>query len=316
MSPTPFDSGRRPIVRLAGGLAVGTFVLLVMPAPARAQMVMSSVEHLAFDRPESWALKYFSAATLVGGLETPGPQPSGSVSLGLEAGWLPPLSDAQQRVGYYGTESQDLNKAPFFPRPRVSIGLPWRFSLIVAAVPPVPMFGLKTKLLALGIARPVYEGRSWTGGLRAYGQVGTVQGAYTCPASTVAYAAGSPGNRDGCQAVSSDTAALRYVGGELSIAYRRAASSRLSPHAAFGVTYMDVGFQVNATTFGMIDRTHYLSHGTAVSASGGISYRLSGRFALSTDMSYTPLSVRRSFGAPVHNDGLFTARTLLAYRLR
>jgi len=316
MQPTPVDSRRRPSARLAAGLAVGTFVLLAIPAPAPAQMVMNSIEHLSFDRPESWALKYFAAATLLGGLETPNPQRPGSVSIGLEAGWLPSLTGAQQLVGYYGTESQDLNKAPFFPRPRVSIGLPATFSLIVSVVPPIPMFGLTTKLLAIGLDRPVLRTGAWLVGARVYGQFGTVSGSYTCPASTLAFEPGSAGNRDGCEAVSSDTASLRYAGGEVSAAYRSGDASRLSPHAAFGVAYMDVGFQVNARTFGMVDRTRYLSHGTAISASGGVSYRLTDRFVLSTDVFYSPLAVSRSFGAPVRNDGLLTVRTLLSYRLR
>ena len=102
----------------------------------------------------------------------------------------------------------------------------------------------------------------------------------------------------------------------LDVACRSGDASRLSPHAAFGVAYMDVGFQVNALTFGMVDRTHYLSHGTAISASGGVSYRLTDRFVLSTDVFYSPLAVSRSFGAPARNDGLFTVRTLLSYRIR
>jgi len=318
MKLAPLDRhGRRTASqRLAAGLVACTVVILAVPARASAQMVMSSVEHLAFDRPESWALKYFAAATLLGGLETPSPQAPGSVSVGLEAGWLPSLSSAQQLVGYYGTESQDLNKAPFFPRPRVSVGLPASFSIVVAFVPPVPMFGLTTKLLAIGLGRPVLRTKAWSVGARVYGQFGTVSGAYTCPASTLAFEPGSAGNHDGCQAASSDTASLRYAGGEISAAYRSGDASRLSPHAAFGVAYMDVGFQVNALTFGMVDHTHYFSHGTVISASGGISYRLSSRFVLSTDVFYSPLAVSRSFGAPVRNDGLFNVRTLLSYRMR
>jgi hypothetical protein len=279
-------------------------------------MVISTVEHLSFDRPESWALKYFASATLLGGLETPATRTPGSVSIGLEAGWMPSLSSAQQFVGYNGTESMDLNKAPFIPRPRVAVALPGRLSLVVAAVPPISMFGLKAKLLALALERPIYESPALSVGLRADGQIGTVRGSYTCPARTLAYQPGSAGNLDGCQAVSADTATLRYAGGEASIAYRPGRSPRFSPHAAIGVTYMNVGFQVNALTFGMIDHTHYLSQGVAVSGSAGISYQLTGRLSLATDIFYSPLLVRRGVGAPTQNDGLFNVRALLIYRMR
>ena len=318
MRPEPLSGVRRQtrVLRLMAYVAVFTGLVLVVPSPASAQMVMNSIDHLSFDRPESWALKYFTSATLVGGLETPSTRKPGSLSIGLEAGWVPSLTDAQQVVGYDGTEAQDLNKAPFFPRPRVTIGLPASLSLVVAVVPPIPMFGLKTRLLALALERPVYETSALAVGLRVYGQVGTVQGSYTCPASTAAFVPGSAGNPEGCAAASSDTASLRYAGGEASVAYRPDAPNRLSPHAAIGVTYMDVGFQVNALTFGMIDHTRYLSHGMVVSASGGVSYRLANRFTLGMDVFYSPLSVRRGFGAPVQNDGLFNVRTLMTYRMR
>jgi hypothetical protein len=296
-------------------LACGAAILLLTPAPARAQMVMNGIDRLTFDRPESWALKYFTASSLLSGLETPRTRKPGSVSVGLEFGSLPPLTDAQQLVGYNGTEPQDLNKAPFFLRPRVSIALPARLAVIVAIVPPVRMFGLKPTLLAAGLERPVYETASWMVGLRAYGQVGRVEGSYTCPQATLAFAPGSAGNAEGCQAASSDVASLRYAGGEISAAFHPEAPHKLSPHAAFGVTYMNDAFQVNALTFGMIDHTRYESHGVSVSVSGGMSYWLTGRLALSVDVFYSPLSVTRRFGMPTQNDGLLNVRALATYRL-
>ncbi len=318
MKPELPSSARRRtgILFLAARMAICAGLVLTVASPAVAQMVMNSTEHLSFDRPESWALKHFTAATLLGGLETPRTRRPGSVSIGLEAGWLPPLTNAQQLVGYNGTQAQDLNKAPFFPRPRVTIGLPASLSLVIAAVPPVPMFGLRTKLLALALERPVVEARAVTVSLRAYGQVGTVQGSYTCPASTLAFEPGSVGNRDGCQAASSDTAALRYAGAEASVAYRPDTPHGFSPHAAIGLTYMNVGFEVGALTFGMIDHTHYLSSGVAVSASGGVSYWLTTRLSLGMDVFYSPLPVRRGLAAPAQNDGLFNVRGLVTYRLR
>jgi hypothetical protein len=299
----------------AAAVAFGAAVLLGMPSPATPQMVMNGVDRLTFDRPESWALKYFTTASLLSGLETPRTQKPGSVSVGLELGSLPPLTDAEQLVGYDGTEPQDLNKAPFFFRPRVAIAMPARLTLIVAAVPPVRLFGLKPTLLAAAIERPLYETQSWAVGLRAYGQVGRVEGSYTCPAAALVFAPGSAGNAEGCQAASSDVATLRYVGGETSVAYRPEISHGFSPHAAFGVTYMDDAFQVNALTFGMIDHTRYQTHGVTASVSGGISYWLTSRLGVGVDVFYSPLSVTRHFGVPKQNDGLFNVRALATYRL-
>jgi hypothetical protein len=291
-------------------------LMIALPSPAAAQMVMDATDHLSFDRPESWALAYFASASLPSGLDTPRTLKPGSVGIGFEFGSLPPLSEAQQLVGFNGTESQDLNKAPVFLRPRVTIALPAHLSVIVTAVPPVRMFGVKPKFIGLAIERPVYETPAWAAGLRVFGQLGTVQGSYTCPASVLAFEPGSRANPDGCQAVSSDTATLRYAGGEASIAYRPDARHGLSPHAAVGLTYMNVAFQVNALTFGMIDHTNLLSHGTTIFGSSGISCPLTTRLTLGVDVFYSPLSVRRGSGAPVQNDGLLNVRALVTYRLR
>jgi hypothetical protein len=297
-------------------------LVVLMSRPAGAQStagppVLNPTEHLRFDRPEAWALKHFDSATLLSGLETPRTIAPGSISVGFEIGWLPSLNQTERRVGFDGTKEEDLNKAPVFPRLRVTVGLPKRLSVTVAADPPIRAFGTTAKLLAIGIGRPVYEDGRWTAGLRGYGQVGSVEAAFTCPQSVLGFAPGSTENTYGCQAESSDTATLRFLGGEVSVAYRPGGRTRaFSPHAAVGLNYFDVAFQVNALTFGYIDHTHLLSHGATVSTSGGVSYPLTRRFELAVDLFYAPLSVRRVVGAPAQNDGLLNVRALFAYRLR
>ena len=295
--------------------------LLLVACTAGAQTtgdqtpVQTSTETIAFDRPESWAMKYFASATLLTGLGTPSTRTPGSVSIGLELGWLPSLSTTQQRVGFDGTKAEDLNKAPVLPRPRVTIGLPGRFALTVAGDPPIRSFGIKPKLLAVALERPVYEATRWLVGVRGYGQIGSVEGAFTCPQNVLAFAPGSANNTYGCEAVSSDTATLRFAGLEAGAAYQPS-RLRVSPHVALAVNYLDLAFQVNARTFGFIDRTRLLSHGATFAASGGIRYPLSARLDASLDAFYTPLSVRRVFGAPMQNDGLFNIRALVTYRVR
>lgn len=296
-------------------LAVGVALVAAFPSPARGQTTVNTTEHVAFDRPEAWALAYFTSTTLLSGLETPHPRPPGSFSIGLEVSWVPALSDAQRFVGFNGTKQEDLNKAPVVVRPRVTIGLPAKLSLIVAVVPPVGVFGVKPRLLTVALERPVVETPQVMVGVRGYGQLGSVEGAYTCPSSVLAFEPGSPGNLYGCEGESSDRATLRYVGAEGSIAFRADALKKLSPHAAVAVTYMDLGFQVNAPTFGYIDQTHLLTHGTTWTTSAGVSPRLSSRIGLSVDVSYTPLSVQRPTAQTASNEGLFNVRALFVYRL-
>ncbi len=294
--------------------------LVLAAANAGAQTagtaVINPTDQLSFDRPESWAMKYFASAMLLTGLETPSAQDPGSVAVGLELSWLPSLTAAQRRVGFDGTKIEDLNKAPILPRPRVRIGLPHAFSLIGAGDPPIRAVGIKPKLLAVGLERPVYETPDLVVGVRGYGQIGSVQAAFTCPQAVLAFTPGSPQNTYGCQAESSDTASLRFAGGEASVAYRGDALRRLSPHAAIALNYFDMAFQVNALTFGYLDHTRLLAHGMNVAASGGVSYPLTSRLQAAVDLFYSPLSVRRSQAAPVQNDGLFNVRALVAYRFR
>lgn len=271
-------------------------------------------ERLSFQRPEAWALAYFTSATLLAGLEPPQPRSPWSISFGAEAGLLTPVSRANQFVGFDGTKPEDLNKAPLFVRPRVTIGLPGRLALTVAVNPPVRAFGITPRLVALALERPVYRSERWTVGVRGYGQTGTVKGAYTCPASVVGFTPGSPENLYGCEATSSDTATLRYVGAEVSVGRDGVGRWKVSPHAAVGLNYLSTAFQVNAVTFGFEDRTHYTSRGMTVSASAGITYPLGPRVNASVDVFYTPLVARRPTGREVN--GFLNARALISYRIR
>src|SRR5690348_9997923 len=99
-----------------------TYVLLfacVFLGGAIAQSTNNApVQHLSFNSPEAWALKYFTSATLMSGLQ---PHDSlleervaGSVTVGLEMGWLPALNPERARVGFSGKKQEDLNKTPIF----------------------------------------------------------------------------------------------------------------------------------------------------------------------------------------------------------
>jgi hypothetical protein len=295
-------------------LAILVVCLVAWPVPVGAQGAIPTTA-LSFDRPESWALKYFASATLLAGLEPPRKRKPWSVSFGAEVEWIPPVSDGNRYVGLEGTKQEDLNKAPVYLRPRFIIGLPGDFSLIVAFVPPIRAFGIKPKLLALAVERPVYESEPWSVGLRVYGQIGTVTGAYTCPPSVLAYPPGSPGNIYGCNAESTDVATLRYLGSEISVAHKGLGYWKLSPHLSIGVNYLNLAMDTSAPTYGSIDAMHYTTHGFTVSGDMGVSYRLSDRLDMSIDSLYTPLWITRvttgRYMVPFYN-----VHALFTYRIR
>src|SRR5262249_56635281 len=124
------------------------------------------------------------------------------------------------------------NKAPIFGRPRLTLGLPWNAAVTLAYVPPIEVFGVKPNLFAFAVGRPIYDRGPWAVGLRAYGQIGHVEGAFTCPKEAARSRPGSPQNPLGCQGESSDTATQRYGGLELTGAYRLAQAGGVTPDPA------------------------------------------------------------------------------------
>ena len=82
--------------------------------------------------PEAWAMKYFNSVSLLTGLGPPRVREPWSFEIGLELDTIPRLDEDQRRVGFGGAKVEDLNRLPAFFRPRLTIGLPAKWSLDVA----------------------------------------------------------------------------------------------------------------------------------------------------------------------------------------
>ncbi len=292
---------------------------LTSGAQAQPVTVFTRDTHVGFNSPEAWGLKYFASSSLLSGLTPPESSEGhrvGSLSLGFETDWLPTLDTGQRTIGFGGTTPEDLNKAPVFARPVLRVGLPWELTAVVAAPPPFEVFGVTSHLVAFGLERPILKRDRWTLSWRGYGQLGSVKGAFTCPASVLAFTPGSPGNPAKCEGESADAASLRYAGSELEIAYRIPRMPKLTPHAAFGGNFIDGVFQVHAPVSAGLDETKLWTHGGTFSETAGVSYAVTKQVAFTVDMFYSPLWVKRSATAPTANDGLFNVRALLSYTFR
>jgi hypothetical protein len=296
--------------------------VLAWPAAIHAQPVVQDAEDLSPDRPEAWAAKYYTSTTLLSGLTVPRWREAGSIEIGGEAVWIPSLTNEQRRVGFNGTKMEDLNKAPMFARPRVTVGLPAGLAITAAFVPPVEAFGIKPKLFALAFEGPLHDSDAWAMGLRVSAQAGTAKSDFTCPEEALAFPPGSPENPSGCLGPSSDEAALRYLGLELSVGGRRAA--RVEPHVAVSANYLRNTFTADARRFDLlngvrtefIDRTVQRSDGVTFAVTGGLGLRLTDRLDGAVDVFFAPLWVRRQEGAPRRHEGLVNAKALLRYRIR
>lgn len=286
---------------------------LLAAAGAGAQPVIRDDEELAFDRPEAWAMKYFTSTTLLGGFGPPRAREPGSVELGLELGWIPELDREERRVGFRGSKVEDLNKAPVLARPRAVIGLPGGFGLTLAYVPPVEVFDLEAELYGAALGRPLLQRGDWRLGARLFAQTGTVTSDITCPGE-LATIDDPEIDPLGCEEPSRDEITMRYSGLELSAAHDD--GGPWVPHLTAAGNWLDMEFQVDALTNGLRDRTRLTADGFTWSAAAGVRYRHRSRATLALEAFYTPLEVVRPGAEHRSNDPLLHLRALLSWRLR
>lgn len=282
--------------------------VLVCCSLTTSAQVIDDVEELDWDRPEAWAMKFFNSVSIFTGLGAPRERRPWSFEIGLELDTIPHLSEDQRRIGFGGVKVEDINRLPVFFRPRVTMGLPSAFSVDLAWVPPVEIEGVTSNLVALGIERPFLRTGSWVLGARLSGQLGTVGGDLTCSAEEAAHPPGSPGNIWGCESPSDDELTLNHV----SIAFTGGVRVKKTTfHWGLAATYMDMKFQVDAITDGILDRTLLLASGWAWSVAAGAEWDLGRRFSFAGELFYSPLSVIRPPSAAADNDALFNLRTML-----
>jgi hypothetical protein len=275
----------------------------------------SASQHLDSDEPEAWAMFYFTSVTLFSGLGTPRARDPGSIEAALELDSIPHLNEEQRTVGFGGTKEEDLNKSPLFARPRITVGLPWKLSLSLAYIPPIEVFHVRPHLFAMAVERPVYEHGPWTLGLRTYGQVGEVHGAYTCPQHVTHFPPGSPENLYGCEKESDDVAMQRYAGLEASGSFRIDRLYGLTPYLTLGANFLDTNFHVHAQTFGFADRTHLSADTWTFSLGTGVSIPIGDRLRVAVGLFYTPLWVTRPPETSKQSDSLLNLRTDISFRM-
>lgn len=295
--------------------AIAGLLALAATAHAGAQTVVGGTQDLHFDRPESWAQKYFASVTLFGGLGVGAPLDTGGVELGVEAGWVPSLSDAERTVGFDGVKQEDLNKTDVFGRLRVRVGLPAGIAIEVGVTPPVEVGGATPELYALSVERLVWSGARSRVGLRLHGQTGTIEGDFTCPADVAAAGDDPVLNPFLCQAPSEDQYRPDTLGLEAGGAFPLR-DGRLTPYVTASANHIDSELRVRAEYAGVIDRTVLSTDGWTWSAAAGVDWTFAGRWRLTSELFYSPLDVVRPPSTDTRNDGLFNARVALRVRLR
>lgn len=306
----------RPTTLLRHALAAPLVALLaVAPSPVAGQVLLDQVEDLDPERPEAWAMQWFASAALLSGLGPPRVRDPWTVELGLEAGWLPELSEEERRVGFDGVKVEDLNRAEAFGRLRIDIGLPKRLTLTAAWVPPVSVDGLEANLVSLALSRPIAGGRRWSLGARLHATGGEVEGDITCDRATVAAGDDPVRNPFLCTEPSGDEVTLRTAGVELT-ARGPELRGRVRPYLAAGGEWHDHEFQVDARYGGIVDRTRLLTDDFTWHLAAGAEARLTEAARLAGELYYVPLEVARPPDRRAETEELVNLRLLLSWRLR
>ncbi len=154
---------------------MGRFLLLIAfiwGAEARAQIApecrgMKIASDYDEVTQQDFMSNYVALSTTLSPLHGPIPHEPGRGAVGLELAVMPPLS-CERRLVLGGTKTEDTNKTPVVPRPRVTFAFPALGALRpyagVAYVPPVPVFGTTNVLLSGEVGAGMEVGAVQLGG--------------------------------------------------------------------------------------------------------------------------------------------------------
>ena len=277
-----------------------------------SENVLRQDELLASDRPEAWAMNYFAASSLMTAFgETPALRP-GQWQAAVELGYIPRLSEEQQRVGFNAIKREDLNKSPVFGRLRMSLGLPAGWIAEFGYTPPLTIDGAHPRdLIAIAVGHRLIERGAYTLSARAFGQHGGAQGDITCP-SELAGVEDIERNPYGCQAASDDHVTLNYYGIDLVSGWNAGAWHW---HADVGVARTETTVQVDALTFDLHDRSRLVARDVLPYLAIGTGRDLSAHWRVGVELLHVPLTVRRGPGASPDSDPLTSLRLQVRYQV-
>jgi hypothetical protein len=137
-----------------------TLALLGMLSTAHAYVDPKCVDIAAGGPPSGYSeqgqqdflLNYFAMATTMSPLHGAVPHRAGHGSIGLDLSVIPPLGCERRLVLNY-TKTEDTNKAPFVPRPRMIFAFPkigrWVPYGGFAYAPPIPIFDTQNVIVSV-----------------------------------------------------------------------------------------------------------------------------------------------------------------------
>lgn len=277
------------MIRLSHTVTLGS--ILISCCGLAGQTIVESLE---FDRPESWAMRYFAAAGLMVNSGPPVALDKGQFGLGFDISNVPRLSKSERMVGFNGTKEENLNKAPVIARPLVHYGITKRLSATAAYVPPVEVFDrLETHLAGLFFNYEFLNSDRFRVVLRAGGQWSEATGDFTCSAE-IAGIMDPEINPFGCEEPSNDTFTSLTATAEVSVDYRLSVKHAFDVFLGAAYTYADLEFEVDALWGGGFqDQRRLMTEGDIWTFSGGAKWAVTDRIHAALSLIHTPLDVRR-----------------------
>ncbi|MGC6510126.1 MAG: hypothetical protein ACON4U_17030 [Myxococcota bacterium] len=238
---------------------------------------------------QDFLLNFFSLATTFSPLHAPIPQAGGTGTAGLEVAIIPPLPCSRRLVLDY-TKTEDTNKTPAAPRPRVSFSMPKRDTAIGTVVPygsfgyvpPITFAGTRNVIVSVeaGVGISPNEGGGIQYGMRYHATL----------MKTVAEIA-TPFNEGDPEAL--DFYVGSTFGLDAMVGYRM---NKWIPYAAFGFTDVSTFFYIDDDGIVINNENPYA--GSVISA--GTQYRISEHLQSAAEL----------YLAPGH---IFTGRLRLSY---
>ncbi len=208
---------------------------------------------------EGKLLAFYTAPIVFSMATAPEVMRPASIRIGAEGEYIPKPNPAIEQTGACFTQkSEHTSLSPVFGRPRITIGGPLGFALEAAYLPPVTIARAKPNLFSFGLSQahhfaagPVATGTTLM--FRVHGTFGNVQGAITCPRSSLQQS--SPSSPCYGTTPSKDTFHPDMFGGEIAAGIAPG-SGGISFYAGAGANRIDPHFQVGFTDLnGNVDMT-------------------------------------------------------------
>ena len=249
-------------------------------------------EKVAFDSPEGWGMSYMTAASLNLSDKFPETLSLGQFNVSAEISTIPELNEKQQKIGFGGVKSEDLNKSPVFGRGKITAGFYLDSIIELSWTPPLEIDGAKPEQMwGIAVAKQIYTNDAFNLAIRLYQFNGKATASVTCSEQMVMEPLYSPGNISGCIGTSKDKIDMSHDG--IEILFERKTSMGFKPWFSIASTNLKPSVQINAPLEFIQEEAFVETSGRLTTLNLGLNYKLSDNWLLNLGTSYTPIDVQR-----------------------